>query len=70
MLFSCLFVTVAALPALIKRQSGCAPYEIISARGTTEAQEKPRGSAKFIAGVQAAMPGGVNYEAVYPGTMS
>ncbi|KAG0144548.1 hypothetical protein CROQUDRAFT_672318 [Cronartium quercuum f. sp. fusiforme G11] len=45
---------------------GCGAYTIISARGTGEPQNNPRGNSGFIRGVESAVPGGNNYEVVYP----
>ncbi|ORY84487.1 cutinase [Protomyces lactucae-debilis] len=46
--------------------AGCAAYEIIAARGTTESQRNPMGERAFVSGIMRAVPGGKKYEAVYP----
>ncbi|KAH9816476.1 family 5 carbohydrate esterase [Melampsora americana] len=49
-------------------ESGCTTYKIVSARGTGESQAQPTGYRGFISGVLATVPGGENYEVVYPAT--
>ncbi|EGG09270.1 family 5 carbohydrate esterase [Melampsora larici-populina 98AG31] len=46
----------------------CGKYTIVSARGTSEEQENPKGYAGFIKGLMKQVPGGANYEVVYPAT--
>lgn len=45
---------------------GCSKYKIISARGTGENQAMPTVCMGLIKGVLSAVPGGGNYEVVYP----
>ncbi|EGG09271.1 family 5 carbohydrate esterase [Melampsora larici-populina 98AG31] len=47
---------------------GCGKYAIVSARGTGEKQKNPTGYAGFIKGLMKQVPGGANYEVVYPAT--
>ncbi|EGG13084.1 cutinase [Melampsora larici-populina 98AG31] len=54
---------------LIGGGTGCTTYKIVSARGTGESQVRPTGYRGFINGVLAAVPGGANYEVVYPASV-
>ncbi|KAG0149769.1 hypothetical protein CROQUDRAFT_73940 [Cronartium quercuum f. sp. fusiforme G11] len=48
---------------------GCGKYVIVSARGTGEQQRNPTGYAGYIKGLMKQVPGGSNYEVVYPATV-
>lgn len=47
----------------------CPSYTIISVRGTSELQSHPVCCSGFIKGVLSEVPGGNNYEVIYPATM-
>ncbi|EGG01209.1 cutinase [Melampsora larici-populina 98AG31] len=47
----------------------CPSYTIISVRGTSEPQTHPVCCSGFIKGVLSTVPGGKNYEVIYPATM-
>ncbi|EGG04092.1 family 5 carbohydrate esterase [Melampsora larici-populina 98AG31] len=68
MCFSFLEVMIATPLMGGGSESGCTTYKIVSARGTGESQTRPTGYRGLINGVLSAVPGGENYEVVYPAT--
>lgn len=64
-----IFSTLGAATFDTSGAGACTDYKVISARGTSENQQHPTGNAGFISGLFKAVPGGANYEVVYPASV-